>query len=148
MKKMNQYIARVKGLYNQVNNSACKLENGETILNERLLIVAVIRGLSVELQGEFRRWDKKDFNLGVLESKLVAEEYCQTNYILQAGKVEKKRERKEITCYWCKEIGHVRKDCAKYKSRKTANLCRMLVFRNDLYYWLPMVLRCSRRVKD
>ena len=44
MKKMNQYIARVKGLYNQVNNSACKLENGETILNERLLIVAVIIG--------------------------------------------------------------------------------------------------------
>lgn len=120
--KMNQHIARVKGLYNQVNNSACKLEDGNTILNERLLIVAIIRGLPAELQGEFRRWDKKDFSLGALEGKLVAEEYCQTNFILQAGKSERKKEKREITCYWCKEKGHVKKDCAKFKSRKETNL--------------------------
>ena len=47
-----------------MNNSARKLEDGNTILNEKLLIVAIIIGLPTELQGEFRRWDKKDFSLG------------------------------------------------------------------------------------
>src|SRR3990167_6577683 len=136
--KMNQYIARVKGLYNQVNNSAIKDEGRKCLLNDKLLVVAIVRGLPAELQGEFRRWEKSTLSLGAIENKLVAEEYCLTNYILQttAKSGDKRKEKKELTCYWCKEKGHIKRDCVKFKNRKETNLAECFFSGRNQWNWV------------
>ena len=56
--------------------------------------------------------------------------------VLLAAKLEKKKESKEVMCYWCEEKGHKKRDCANFKSRKETNLTACMLAGRESSNWV------------
>lgn len=131
--KVSDYVAEARNLVAQLENA------GDRRVSDDMLQTIIIEGLSIKYSGFLFGWNSKpkaDKNLVNLEAELIAAEeiiMAQDDEVValaasiesvQRNRIHKKSSDKTMEskfksqCFYCKETGHRKFECTKFKADK------------------------------